>query len=71
MDKSLKLQFIFPKVQAAGEEIGDMFEISTVRREDWDFVQVWMIYKLQNINYGTIVFSWVPLILKYQAVEMC
>merc|ERR1712107_939729 len=27
------------KVQAAGEEIGDMFEISTVRREDWDFVQ--------------------------------
>merc|ERR1711872_1203766 len=27
------------KVQAAGEDIGDMFEISTVRREDWDFVQ--------------------------------
>jgi len=27
------------KVQAAGEDIGDMFEISTVRREDWDFIQ--------------------------------
>merc|ERR1712240_214071 len=27
------------KVQQAGENIGDMFEISTVRREDWDFVQ--------------------------------
>jgi len=27
------------KVQEAGEKIGDMFEISTVRREDWDFVQ--------------------------------
>ena len=27
------------KVQEAGEEIGDMFEISTVRREDWDFVK--------------------------------
>ena len=27
------------KVQAAGEKIGDMFEISTVRREDWDFVK--------------------------------
>jgi len=26
------------KVQEAGEKIGDMFEISTVRREDWDFV---------------------------------
>ena len=30
----------FVKVQAAGEDIGDMFEISTVRREDWDFIQV-------------------------------
>ena len=28
------------QVQAAGEDIGDMFEISTVRREDWDFIQV-------------------------------
>jgi len=27
------------KVQAAGEKIGDMFEISTVRREDWDFIK--------------------------------
>ena len=27
-------------MQAAGEDIGDMFEISTVRREDWDFCQV-------------------------------
>ena len=27
-------------MQAAGEDIGDMFEISTVRREDWDFIQV-------------------------------
>jgi len=27
------------KVQEAGESIGDMFEISTVRREDWDFVK--------------------------------
>jgi len=27
------------KVQQAGENIGDMFEISTVRREDWDFVK--------------------------------
>merc|ERR1712013_231538 len=27
------------KMQEAGEKIGDMFEISTVRREDWDFVQ--------------------------------
>merc|ERR1712080_681645 len=27
------------KVQQAGDNIGDMFEISTVRREDWDFVQ--------------------------------
>merc|ERR1719305_484812 len=27
------------KVQAAGDDIGDMFEISTVRREDWDFIQ--------------------------------
>jgi len=27
------------KVQQAGENVGDMFEISTVRREDWDFVQ--------------------------------
>merc|ERR1712106_158831 len=27
------------KVQEAGEKMGDMFEISTVRREDWDFVQ--------------------------------
>jgi len=27
------------KVQAAGETVGDMFEISTVRREDWAFVQ--------------------------------
>jgi len=25
------------KVQAAGDKCGDMFEISTVRREDWDF----------------------------------
>lgn len=25
------------KVQEAGENIGHMFEISTVRREDWDF----------------------------------
>ena len=31
--------FVF-QVQAAGEDIGDMFEISTVRREDWDFIQV-------------------------------
>ena len=28
------------QVQAAGDSIGDMFEISTVRREDWDFIQV-------------------------------
>jgi len=27
------------KMQEAGEKIGDMFEISTVRREDWDFVK--------------------------------
>jgi len=27
------------KVQEAGEKMGDMFEISTVRREDWDFVK--------------------------------
>lgn len=27
------------KVQEAGEETADMFEISTVRREDWDFIQ--------------------------------
>jgi len=27
------------KVQAAGETVGDMFEISTVRREDWDFIK--------------------------------
>jgi len=27
------------KVQEAGEKIGDMFEISTVRREDWDFIK--------------------------------
>jgi len=27
------------KVQEAGEKIGDMFEINTVRREDWDFVK--------------------------------
>jgi leucyl aminopeptidase len=27
------------KVQQAGENVGDMFEISTVRREDWDFIQ--------------------------------
>jgi len=27
------------KVQQAGENIGDMFEISTIRREDWDFIQ--------------------------------
>ena len=27
-------------MQAAGDDIGDMFEISTVRREDWDFIQV-------------------------------
>jgi len=26
-------------VQAAGDKVGDMFEISTVRREDWDFVK--------------------------------
>ena len=26
-------------VQKAGEKIGDMFEISTVRREDWDFIK--------------------------------
>jgi len=25
------------KVQAAGEQCGDMFEISTIRRDDWDF----------------------------------
>ena len=24
-------------MQKAGDEVGDMFEISTVRREDWDF----------------------------------
>ena len=27
------------KMQEAGEKIGDMFEISTIRREDWDFVK--------------------------------
>jgi len=27
------------KMQEAGEKIGDMFEISTVRREDWDFIK--------------------------------
>jgi len=27
------------KVQQAGESVGTMFEISTVRREDWDFIQ--------------------------------
>jgi len=27
------------KVQKAGEDVGDMFEINTVRREDWDFIQ--------------------------------
>ena len=27
------------KVQEAGEKVGDMFEISTVRREDWDFIK--------------------------------
>merc|ERR1711970_1097454 len=27
------------KMQEAGEKFGDMFEISTVRREDWDFVK--------------------------------
>ena len=27
------------KVQEAGDKIGDMFEITTVRREDWDFVK--------------------------------
>jgi len=27
------------KVQQAGDNVGDMFEISTVRREDWDFIQ--------------------------------
>jgi len=27
------------KVQEAGESVGTMFEISTVRREDWDFIQ--------------------------------
>ena len=30
-------------MQAAGDDIGDMFEISTVRREDWDFIQVTII----------------------------
>jgi len=25
------------KMQKAGDDVGDMFEISTVRREDWDF----------------------------------
>ena len=27
------------KVQEAGDKIGDMFEITTVRREDWDFIK--------------------------------
>ena len=27
------------QVQEAGDKVGDMFEISTVRREDWDFVK--------------------------------
>merc|ERR1712025_562563 len=27
------------KMQVAGEKIGDMFEISTIRREDWDFIK--------------------------------
>merc|ERR1712240_855075 len=27
------------KMQEAGEKIGDMFEISTIRREDWDFIK--------------------------------
>ena len=26
-------------LQAAGDKVGDMFEISTIRREDWDFVK--------------------------------
>merc|ERR1712025_220696 len=26
-------------VQAAGDSVGDMFEVSTVRREDWDLIQ--------------------------------
>ena len=27
------------KVQQAGDKVGDMFEISTIRREDWDFIK--------------------------------
>jgi len=27
------------QVQAAGDSVGDMFEINTVRREDWDFIK--------------------------------
>ena len=27
------------QVQEAGDRVGDMFEISTIRREDWDFVK--------------------------------
>ena len=35
------------KVQQAGEELGDMLEISTLRREDYDFIKSeWkMIYR--------------------------
>lgn len=27
------------QVQEAGDKVGDMFEINTIRREDWDFIK--------------------------------